>query len=178
MLNAQDNDTIKNVPTSTMLKFADYYYARAHAPDQSTPTNVLDAKMFYEAYCKNCDKSIFTQVNTPESVDSVYWYQLPYYGDLDYNTGSTAMFPTDISISNEVQDGMKLTVTKQPHSNKIIYTPLDFLLYNKFNANTTTHKFNVNFSTVSSQWSGKGKLGSKVDMNISNKHESIQQMDW
>jgi hypothetical protein len=156
-----------------------FYYARAYAPDQSVTGDTLDALVTYEVYCKNCTKSTFTEIDPNyTSLSAPYWYRISDTDPL-LSFSNTEIVYSGVTVQGTpTNNNIKLKATKIPHSNRIKYKPTGYLLYNMFNSSATKHNFNVSFSSFSTKWSGKGDLGSKVDMNVSNRSRSIQQMDW
>ena len=162
-----------------------FYYARAHAPSpQTTDGKTLNAKIYYEVYCKNCDKTIFVNANNNSSVDSLYWYILPdsVLSNLgtsvcDYKNPRVLDSSTISSISHKNSKDLKVITSSVPSKNKIFYTPLNsYLEYNKFGTFLPEHFFEVSFTSGGSNWAGEGTLGTTVDTNVSN---SINQpLQW
>jgi len=162
-----------------------FYYARAHAPSpQSTDQNILYAKIYYEVYCKRCNKVIYTQAGGSSSIDSVYWYILPSstvsnFGTSVCNyTNPRAIDMTDIdTLNHDSADKIKIKASKVPSKNKIFYTPVSgFLQYNKFGTYLPEHYFDIIFVSANSVWAGEGEKGSTVDTDISKKHN--KSLDW
>ncbi len=185
-IKADDGSTsnIKNInPNIT----AHFYYGRAHAPSpQSVVGKVLNAKLYYEIYCKTCDKTKFLLANGKASIDSVYWYILPSSvynnfgaGVCDYNSpnalyGATATHPA----SDEAT--IHITVSKVPHNDRISYIPNQtYLQYNRFSTipypSNIKHFFNVEFTSSGGVWAGEGLKGKTVDTDISKiKNQSLE----
>ncbi len=161
--------------TASLDKSIIFIYARAHTPDQSTVGKILNAKMYYEVYCKSCDKSTFLLNNYKESIDHIYWYTLPNDIALTYSSPKKLFHGANITSHNNSKIIVEANTT--PHKNKIVYKPESFLVYNRFSASATEHRFNMTFESNGTQWNGKGaKLGVTVDQDISGK--GLRKMDW
>jgi len=171
--------------SSDAAQKAFFYYARAHIPSpQTSQGDTLDAKIYYEVYCKNCDKSVFLQADNSSSIDSVYWYILP--SSVLSNLGSSVCDYKDVraldmsTINNIVHQSntdLNVVVSQVPSKNKIFYTPINsYLQYNIFGTFLPEHFFEVSFSSASSKWAGEGTKGSTVDTNISKNLN--QSLDW
>jgi len=160
-----------------------HYYVRAHiAPD---PINIagdeLNANIYYESYCKNCNKNQFPYAKEKASIDSVYWYILPSSSFDDFTCdilpNVTVAEPSHvIDISRKNSQKIHMKVNKIPQSNRVFYTPkYDYLLYDKFNSAVLKHHFDVSFSSAGAKWAGEGELGNTVDTDISKiKNESLE----
>ncbi len=160
----------------TKSQSAIFYYARAHATDQSVVGKSLNAMIDYEVYCKGCDHDIFALAKNAESKDSVYWYILSTLeASLDFSTLRTIV-PLQ-SINRLSNNSMQLTVAKTPHRNTVFYQPLDYLYHDTFATGGNEHRFKVLFTTDAVQWAGKGELGKTVDNNVS-KGNGLQKIDW
>jgi len=147
----------------------------------------------YEVYANGIDRSAFGLDSFPESEDDVHWYTIPagLASGLDYDSNPTAMYggtmvdpinPTEVlkKITLDYIDNttMGISVAKAPHKNKMLYKPTtEYLKYDKFNANADTHSFNIDFSSDSPKWSGKGDLGMTTDMEVS-KRTGLKKIDW
>jgi len=182
IVNDSSISSSKNLSTSNKAHF---YYGRAHAPSpQSTDQDILYAKVYYEVYCKSCDKTIFTQAGGASSEDSIYWYILPSstlssLGTSICNyTNPRVIDPTNTSyINHNSFDKIKIKASKVPSKNKIFYTPIkSYLRYHKFGTALPEHYFTVIFSTKNSTWAGEGSIGAKVDTKISKKEN--KSLDW
>jgi len=178
--------TIKNISTNNEAHF---YYGRAHVPSpQTSDTNIIKAKVYYEVYCKGCDKAKFTQANGKSSEDSVYWYVLSdgkiaqfTTAVCNYKDTASDLYAADVStvstVSHEDFETIKVEASKIPSKNKIFYEPIsEFLQYNKFGTALPKHYFSVIFSTKNRKWAGEGEKGETVDLNVSRK--SNQSLDW
>ncbi len=156
-------------------KSVKFLYVRANAPTQSTVGNELNASIFYEVYCKNCDKNSFGLNNLEESRNSIYWYILENI-DPNLGIGANPQSLYHASCSTNQKDIITIKVDKTPHQDKIIYRPLGWLVYNRFNPLETKHSFKVEFSSKGKGWGGKGKLGLTIDRDVSSL--GYYKMDW
>ena len=170
-INITDGSISKNNPDD---QNATFYYARAHAPDYITVGKDFDATIFYEVYCKNCDKDLFILAKGDESKDYINWYILPssIYNSLD--SSYTNAKPLSI-IQSSSNDNMKLLAPTLPYQVQISYDPKSWLIFNRFSS-TNTHKFVVKFNPTKRQWVGKGDVGLAVDTNIST--QTNHKLNW
>jgi len=165
---------------------AHFYYGRSHIPSPQLSTKTfMDATVYYEVYCKSCDKSIFTQADGKSSVDSIYWYILDsstvssFGGICDYTIPPSPDYAVDpsITVTHQSPTTIKIVPPSVPHANKIFFVPSNtFLQYSKFGSLPIKHHFTVKFSSGNSIWAGEGSKGSTVDTTISKK--SNQAIDW
>ncbi len=156
-----------------------FYYGRLHVSDIETSENSCNVPMYYEIYCKDCNKSRYSLANGLESIDSIYWYinNISHSLELQGNY-KNAISTNGIIISNETLKSMKLSLGSltAPHHDKIKLEPSSWLIYDKFKLLQKYSSFGVSFTSSSNTWGGKGKLGLTVDTNISKQH--INRMDW
>lgn len=163
--------------TINLNQNATFYYGRAHAPDQRFDINPANAVIYYEVYCRNCNRSVLNITGT-ESVDSIDWYVNPFHTiqDGDYNTTNPISSDGTITNNNFQLNTMRLDAPKVPHKDKITFTPDTWLVFNRFNAAATTDDFLVEFFRAGSNWSGEGALGHHVDLNVSTRQN--RRIDW
>jgi hypothetical protein len=177
--------------TQSNVKF---YYARVHAPSpQEVAGKELDAKIYYEIYCKRCNKDYFDLAKNRASIDDVYWYILPknvfstLLKDPIHNYKFDSFAKNDnIDFNDYRQAPLKeayeiyyIRVKKAPDKNRVFYTPLPlhpYLLFDKYNQNVKKHHFDIGFSSASAQWAGEGELGNTIDLDISKIPN--QTIDW
>ncbi len=171
-INDGNTNTTKTYSTNPLL--AHFYYGRAHAPSpQEASGMTLTAKLYYEVYCKGCNKSTFTNVNNKASIDSVYWYILPssvynkFGSDCDYNNNPINSKNGATPVRKDAAN-MQITAPTTPHRDRITYTPnKPYLLYDKYNSAVSNHNFDVIFTSKAPKWAGEGEKGKTVDTNIS-----------
>ncbi len=148
-----------------------FYYGRVHAPDQRIEGNSGTAKVYYEVYCKDCNKTLYN-INGKESIDSVNWYQNTLhtsgilYGTY-YKNPPESVDGTVIGITN--LNDMQLTAPQVPHKDKIKLKPNSWLKY-------IPTDFLVEFYNANVNWAGQGKLGTIVDTNVSKR--TNRRLDW
>jgi hypothetical protein len=70
--NIEDNDTIEG--NITLNQSARFYYGRVHAPDYRFPNRDGIATIYYEVYCKDCNRTAMG-ITGNESVNAINWYQ-------------------------------------------------------------------------------------------------------
>jgi len=177
--------------TSKSLKF---FYVRAHIPDQDVVGKEMDAKVFYEVYCKECDMSKFGIANLPESVDSIHWYQLSSVNESEYfdfenpaMTNGFGSFPsgsisaiTNIFSNLEKRNSgriLHVEVNKSPQTVRVKYEPKKYLVFNPFNSSATLHGFTASFLPKEKSWAGKGDTGYTVDTAIAPRN-NLDIIDW
>ncbi len=171
-INVNDANINKNLAKTKSVMF---YYARAHAIDQGIVGKSLEATVDYEIYCKECDHSIFTLAENPESKDSVFWYIVPSSElSLNFSTLRT-LIPVD-SITQVSNNSVKITIDKLPHKNTVFYTPLSYLYHDKFALGGSEHKFKISFSSDHAKWAGKGDTGKSVELKTSQRKGD--KIDW
>ncbi|MFK5881817.1 MAG: hypothetical protein QM482_06350 [Sulfurospirillum sp.] len=161
-----------------------FYYGRVHAPDYRFAGTSDIATIYYEVYCKDCNKTNYN-ITGNESVDSIYWYLNPLHIN---NDGNVTQFSSVNSVtfngnnptvnSGTITSGIEninLTAPKTPYKDKIKMQPSSWLLHNLVDQNATTNDFLVEFYGKG-DWAGQGHQGKTVDLNIS----TIQnrRLDW
>ncbi len=171
-IKVNDDKTSSTIKLTSNNK-AHFYYGRVHVSSpQETSQTYLDAKVYYEIYCKNCDKTIFTLANGSVSVDDVYWYILPKSiysnfgsGVCDYHSPRAT---NGANPTHKDEATIHIIAPTIPHNDKIYYTPNQtYLRYNKFGTALPEHFFDVKFIVNTPVWAGRGKLGNTIDTNIS-----------
>jgi len=156
---------------------ADFYYVRAHTPDWQGVGKEIEAKIFYEAYCKKCDKRYFHLEGRAESTDSVFWYMLPVGMGCDFSSTLTLRKTAGAAAAKIDRQRIRLSAPKTPYINVVDYIPESYLRFNPFNASVTQHHFKVRFTTGSSKWAGRGKQGATVDAKVSKRDNSMK-LEW
>jgi hypothetical protein len=160
-------------------KNATFYYGRVHSPDYRFDGNNGTATIYYEVYSdqnKTTRNSI--GITGKESVDSIDWYINTLHADINsgYYAGvSTPVAKDGTVISNMQINSIDLSATA-PHKDKITLTPNPWLVYDKFNPDTNTTNFLVEFNKAGTTWAGKGIQGKTVDLNISTTQN--KRLDW
>ena len=164
-----------------------FYYGRIHSPDYQVVGADFNATMFYEVYCRDCDRTQFSMINTlPESADSVFWYILDKvdYDALgsDYNSPKSSnnnygidLYNYDIKPHPTSNDRIKLKAPKTPYNDRITYKADTWLLHNRF-GNSSEDSFLIEYASPNTKWDGKGKAGKTVNDNMS--RQKARKMDW
>jgi hypothetical protein len=176
----------------TDTKKATFLYARAFIPDQTIVGHDLNAKVYFEVYCKDCNRTKYGLEDLQEDEDAVYWYKLPSIAEnvFDFedpatinsvhNPASTISARSRYFLEKvEKISGKKVhvKVSKSPMIVRIKYKPKAYLRYNPFNASVETQSFTANFLPKVKNWAGKGDLGFTVDTNL-NPRNNFDIIDW
>ncbi len=183
------NDGVTNATKNITSNIdAHFYYGRSHAPSpQESTGNSIDAKIYYEIYCKNCDKNKYPLAKGKASIDSVYWYILPNTAYNGFSSGSGtcsfvlpssfsfAMFnfnffnPNNLNITYIDNTTMRINTTQNPpYSSRVYYIPNQpYLRYNRFGTALPEHYFDIKLTSASNTWGGEGEKGKTVDTDIS-----------
>ncbi len=186
-VSAEVDGFLKSDTTEKSLKFL---YVRAHVSDQSAVGKDMSVKVYYEAYCKGCDKALFGLEDAVESLDSINWYILKNinedYCDFGVGAGSApgsggndtvSAGYGNVNVNRASFESMKIVTLKTPTIAKVTYKPKKYLIFNQFNENARTHSFTTVFNAQPQKWAGKGELGLSVDMSV-NSRRSLDKIDW
>ncbi len=161
-----------------------FYYGRVHAPDYSTQGDSIDAKIYYEVYCEDCNQTYLNSLNLgDESADSVFWYVNKNHTST--NDGNISGFVTTSKINpitkiNPINNGLEddnITYNAgiYPYKEKIEINASSWLIYNPYNPTATINDFSVEF-LGGGGWAGIGTTGKTVDLNISTK--GSKRIEW
>ncbi len=169
-----------------------FLYARAHIPDQTFVGDEGNAKVFYEIYCKDCNRTKYGLETLRESVDSINWYILENLSET-YSNFSVPPSLNGLNTSGEsifaghsVFDGVPsrvsnralgIKVKKSPTVVRLKYQPKPYLIFNRFNPNADSHSFTASFAPKEKSWGGKGNVGTTVDMQIAPRN-NLDIIDW
>ena len=162
-----------------------FYYGRIHAPDYSSDSNIINnATIYYEAYCKDCNKSLYSSLGA-ESVNDVYWYINNDHNSTNYGYISGFVQPnTKLNFtpgsSSVINNGkeiytIKYTGSTYPYRERVDMNASSWLIFNPYDANASVSSFFVEFSKYN-DWAGVGNTGKTVDLNISSK--SSKRIEW
>ena len=168
-----------------------YLYARAYAPTQSVEGKKMQATLFYETYCNECNRNAYHLTDFHESVDRIHWYILPETetSSMDFDSlDSPDYIPTsEEDVVSHVRAITKLEKTDNRHIKievgatplitKVRYVPLSYLRYNMFNPGASEHDFVVHFNPKPKSWAGRGKRGKTVDIQIGTR-SAFDKIDW
>jgi len=160
-----------------------HYYGRVHAPDQRFDNKNGTAKVYYEVYCDDCNKTNFN-ITGDESIDSINWFTNTLHGNSDgnvssYKSSSNVKFgtvvystanPTQDNIANIIngEENVTIVAPKTPYKDKIDMNSSSWLTYNPSD-------FMVEFYG-NGNWAGQGIQGKTVDLNISKRQN--KRLDW
>jgi len=147
-----------------------YYYGRVHAPEYTFNVNPANARVYYEVYCKDCNRADYNLTDKNESVDSIYWYQNPLHVNNTFGEYNATLPFIQAQLGGLTPNAIDLNTTTLtvtgtlPHTNRIILYPDPWLIYNRFNSLANTSEFIVKFSTQGT-WGGEGSV--KEDNTVS-----------
>ena len=164
------------VNSGTLNKTIPFIYARAHAPiQQNIVGKTMDAIVQYEVYLPTgVDKLLYGFQSLKASEDGVDWYILPDDSSFGYQDPYNRF--VGVTVGAYDRNIIRLSATKIPHNNRIVYTPKKYLLYNRWNASAAIHSFQVHFFNETAKWAGKGQQGLTIEQEASNR--GIMKMDW
>ena len=156
-----------------------YLYARVYATTIKTDENSIDVPLYYEAYCKDCNRSKYFPANVHEGLDSVNWYRIN-----TLHTSAAQGHIQSIFAKNGTQIGtvtldkipLSLGTLNAPHRDRIFFKPDAWLQFNKYKETEDKSHFDVFFFPPDEKWGGKGDIGRTIDLNISKTNR--QTIDW
>ena len=161
------------------LDNANFYYGRVHSPDYQAVGIDFNATLFYEVYCRDCNRVNFPKIaNARESVDSVFWYILTFndFDNLGVGVNNPVYSRGGLNIANVTRrDVITLQANQTPYTDRIIYRTAPWLLYNRFR-NVTEHSFLIEHHSPTTTWSGKGEGGERMEQDASRRKS--EKMDW
>ncbi len=156
-----------------------YLYARLYATTIKTDKTAYDVPLYYEAYCKDCNRSKYFPASTRESLDSVNWYIInslhtsPLQGQIH---SVTAQNGTQIGTVSLNKIPVSLGSLSAPHRDRILFKPDAWLQFNKYKESQQKSHFDLYFFPPAETWGGKGDIGHTIDLNISNTNR--ESIDW
>ena len=163
-----------------------FYYGRVHAPDyiDEDRNRIINALIYYEVYMKN--GTDFANLKGNESVNDVYWYINTKHKLSDGNISSLtpkngAIISISPAHSTTINSGVEQYTlvyngSKFPYKDKININSSSWLIFNIANPSATSNSFSATFPSPSSEWSGVGKTGKTVDLNISTSTQ--RRIEW
>ena len=152
-----------------------FYYGRVHAPDYRFAGPTGKARIYYEVYCDDCNRTKYDIVGN-ESADSINWYINTLHTQLIdgnvslYNSLDGVTF--DTSKSTNIISGVEtITVTapKLPYKDKVEMNSTSWTTFNP-------DSFLLEFQDEQQEWAGQGELGHIIDTNVSKR--SNRRIDW
>ncbi len=156
-----------------------YFYGRVHAVEYHTSKTDCSVPIYYEMYCKECNKSVYLTQTNHESADSVHWYIINnlhtsiLQGSVKSAISRNHTEITDIRLGHI---SLSLGSLKPPHSDRIVMHPDSWLLFNPFSEHIVDPSFYIHFYSGGKKWGGRGELGHTLDVNISK--QGNRKMEW
>ncbi len=169
-----------------------FLYVRAFIPDQTIVGDDLNATVYFEVYCKECDRTKYGLEDLTEDEDSIYWYKLPSIAENVFDFEDPAgvnhfgMPAGTISaksryflekVEKAAGKRVHVKVSKAPMTVRVNYKPKAWLVYNPFKPSAETHSFVASFLPKVKSWAGKGDVGFTVDTTI-NPRNNFDIIDW
>jgi len=175
----EDNITANNIINNNNKVM--FYYGRIHSPDYTSSNNIIKSKIYYETYCKDCNRTLY-KISGKESVDGINWFINTLHnkqteGKINYfnNINKISYIKTN-NINNGIENyNFIYNGTFYPYKENIKIYPSKWLIYNKFDKNINYNYFDVTF-LKSGQWAGVGKLGKTVNLNLNTQIE--KRIEW
>ncbi len=160
-------------------QFATFYYGRVWAPD-IVGYSPLTGSLRYEAYCDDCNKTIFTFVgDTVNPKSNEWWLSEDHHSDMGEVNTITSLAPygkgSTITRNNGniIDDGFENNITHTAKYNTS-YTDVQEIDSSKHLV------FDNNYSTTylgGSSWSGGGQLGNVLN-DSDNPERSNERISW
>jgi hypothetical protein len=171
----EDNVSGNNFTEDAGNEDINFYYGRVHSPDYRG-TSPITAKVGYEVYCKNCDKTTHS-ISNKQSPTTPFWFINTKHDKLEHgkvksvasqSSKTTSNPAVSININNGIED-LTLTTNTVPSKDKIILEPDSWLIYNTFNPNTNFTDFLVEFTT-GGEWAGEGSVNKENEGEKEGEH--------
>lgn len=170
--------------TATLNQNALFYYGRVHAPDYRFSGNTGNASIYYEVYCKDCNRTAMG-ITGNESVDAINWYQNTLHVTQNGNVtlfssvGTARINGSDTDPSGTIANGLEtktISTATLPYVDSIVMTPSSWLIYP-----AGTPNFTVEFLSVGS-WAGEGSVKSGVKegkhTNTNDVNRTNRRLSW
>ena len=152
-INVSDDDAI--VGTKDLNQSSLFYHGRAHAPDYRFSNRDGNATIYYEVYCKDCNRTAFNMNTWKESVNAINWYQNPLHVSTAGLVAPTPQIPANFSntgvTNTDPISTQRLTLkntTAIPYVDRIDLNSSSWLI--AFPTNFTVEFYN------SGTWAGAG----------------------
>ena len=160
-----------------------FYYGRVHTPDYRFEGKDGNVTVYYEVYCKDCNRTYRNSINIGdnESVDSIYWYintlhtqpndgNVSLYNSLeDVTFGATNTSTTSSTSVTNGEESIEVHAPALPYKDKIDMNASSWV------TQLGSTDFMVEFYG-GGNWVGKGILGRTIDSNISKRQN--RRLDW
>ncbi|NPA81477.1 MAG: hypothetical protein GXO31_02590 [Epsilonproteobacteria bacterium] len=164
-MNATDTDGVSGYRSESDRK-ALFYYGRVNTVDHIEGVDPIMTKIYYEVYCKRCDRAKYQIDQNLTSVNSRFWYGNYKHSDASCGNINSAvsMKGTTIININPVFDAngtqeINMSNSNAPYADTIRLTPSSWLTF----GGTSYREFSVTFLNPNTHWAGEGKLGHTVD---------------
>jgi len=141
---------------------ANFYYGRVYAPYYEGPADGFFAKIYYGAYCDDCDKATYLKSGTgtwQAFPAATSWYVNPSHkvGVLkfdDFSFSNNTVLGNNVSAVNNGEQ--LIFVSNQKPVKDIAKMHANMcLIYNEFNKDATTNDFTLKFLVPDGNWAGK-----------------------
>ncbi len=155
-----------------------FLFGRVHAPDYRFAGNTGTAKVYYEAYCKDCNQTYRISMNIlgTESIDYVNWYVNTFHTSLSDGNVTNYTPNNDVTLipanSTAIANGVESIVAiapKLPYIDKVDINATDWVTFDP-------KDFLLEFQKDKKDWAGQGKLGHVIDTNVSTR--SNRRLNW
>jgi hypothetical protein len=152
-----DNNTTGSDFDRTTDMNTTFYYGRVHAPDYTFKGDSGTTTIYYETYCKSCDKTDLN-ITGNESVDSINWYQNVLHTDISqgmvnpFTPNGAVSINTSTSSISQGRETQAVSVSSSllPYIDKINMTSNSWLEH-------YPTSFDVQF-LGSGSWAGEGSV--------------------
>lgn len=141
---------------------ANFYYGRVYAPYYEGPADGFFAKIYYGAYCDDCDKATYLTSGTgiwQAFPAATSWYVNPSHkvGVLkfdDFSFSNNTVLGNNVSAVNNGEQ--LIFVSNQKPVKDIAKMHANMcLIYNEFNKDAVTNDFTLKFLVPDGNWAGK-----------------------
>jgi hypothetical protein len=166
---------------------ATFIYGKTYASRHVFTTNPGNAFIYYMAYCNGiddnnvtCNKNLLPNGINSISTDDPRWFKntlhtVPNDGKVGTVTQKfanyiSAAIPYDNSIPGQTTVSLTYNGTRgYPYKATMENNASGWLIYNKYDSNTTTNEFQVEFIQPGGAWAGKHDTDTTTDTNASNR---------
>ncbi|ADN09842.1 hypothetical protein [Sulfurimonas autotrophica] len=156
-----------------------HYYGRTHAPRQTISGSDGNISMYYEVFCSGatCNKALLQDGIDSNTTDDPRWFM---------NTKHSNEAGTAAQTTTKQKNAANVTITREANANHPDYIGLHYnensgypykatmennasgwLIYNKYNANSITNEFQVEFIKPGGDWAGVHETNATTNKNAS-----------
>ena len=141
---------------------ANFYYGRVYAPYYEGPADGFFAKIYYGAYCDDCDKATYLTSGTgtwQAFPAATSWYVNPSHkvGVLkfdDFSFSNNTVLGNNVSAVNNGEQLIFVSNQKPVKDIAKMHANM-WLIYNEFNKDAVTNDFTLKFLVPDGNWAGK-----------------------